>query len=254
MRAARATLIAITFGAAFGQSTSERPAFEVASVKPDNTAAPPSAGPAPGGVRFVARNMPLNWLIGEAYYVSTSQISGLPEELSSARYDIEAKADRPVNRDQMRRMLRTLLEDRFRMSVRRETRELKARVLVVARGGPKLDENRDGGELAIRKISGNKTSYHNMPMSFFANLLSGAVDEPVVDQTGLSGSYDFTLDYYYARDHVGQGVLEGREPAPDPNGASLYTALEQQLGLKLESRKERVQFLVIDHIQKPSGN
>jgi uncharacterized protein (TIGR03435 family) len=178
----------------------------------------------------------------------------MPEELWSARYDIEAKADRPVNRDQMRRMLQTLLEDRFRMTVRRETRELKARVLVVPRGGPKLGVNRDRGELAIRKINGNQTSYNNMPMSFFANLLSGAVDEPVVDRTGLSGSYDFTLDYYCVRGRVGPGVLEGREPAPDSNGASLYTALEQQLGLKLESRKERVEFLVIDHIEKPSGN
>jgi hypothetical protein len=67
MRAARATLIAVMFAGIFGQSTGQRPAFEVASVKPDYTSAPPSASPAPGGVRFVARNMPLNWLIGEAY-------------------------------------------------------------------------------------------------------------------------------------------------------------------------------------------
>ena len=226
--------------------------FEVASIRADKTTARASMGPTPGGLRFIARNMPLLWLIGEAYHVANGQISGLPDELSSSRYDIEAKSEHPVSRDQMMRMLQALLEDRFKLVIRHETKEMKAHVLVVAKGGAKLDENHDGEELAIRKISGNKTSYHNMPMSLFANVLSGAVDDSVMDRTGLNGSYDFTLDYY--RGPGGVGVLEGREPAPDPNGPSLYTALRQQLGLSLESRNVPVELLIIDHVEKLSEN
>lgn len=198
----------------------------------------------------MARNMPLIWLIGAAYNVPMREISGLSAELSNEGYDIEAKTERPVSREQMMRMLQTLLEDRFKLAVRRETRELSAQVLVLAKGGAKLDENTDGAELAITKISGNKTRYRNMSISLFANVLAGA-DDTIVDQTGLNGSYDFTLEYYRGGP-VGSGVLEGR--APDPNGPSLQTVLREQLGLKLESRKGPVDMLVVDHIERPTGN
>lgn len=225
--------------------------FEVASVKLSERKSLPTMGSLPGGDRFLARNMPLIWLIGEAYQISNHQISGLPDGMKTEQYDIEAKAERPSSRAQMTLMLRNLLEDRFKLAVRRETKELNARVLVVAKGGAKLDQNQDSGDLAITKISGNKTRYHNMPMSLFANVLAGA-DDAIVDQTGLKGSYDFTLDYY--RGPGGRGVEEGREPAPDANGPSLETALRQQLGLLLESRKGLVEALVIEHIERPSSN
>jgi len=190
--------------------------------------------------------------VSAAYNVPMRQISGLPQDLSNEGYDIEAKADRPANREWMMRMLQRLLEERFKLSVRRETKELKAQVLVIANGGAKLEENRDGAELAMRKITGNKMRYHNMPMALFANLLAFAVDDAVVDQTGLNGSYDFTLDYY--RGPGGIGVKEGREPAPDANGPSLPAALREQLGLKLESRKGPVEMLVIEHVERLKGN
>jgi uncharacterized protein (TIGR03435 family) len=212
----------------------------------------PTMAALPGGERFVARNMPLNWLIGEAYRVPNRQISGLPDGMKTEPYDIEAKAEHPVSRAQTMLMLRSLLEDRFKLAVRRETKELSAQVLMVAKGGPKMDENHDGADLAIKKISGNKLSYHNMPMSLFANMLAGAVDDTIVDQTGLTGSYDFTLDYYQGPG--GSGVKEGREPAPDPNGPSLQTALREQLGLRLESRKGPVEMLMVEHIERLSGN
>jgi uncharacterized protein (TIGR03435 family) len=228
----------------FGQS------FEVASVKLSKGGTLASMTSLPGGERFIARNMPLVWLIGEAYRVPNRQISGLSDGMRTENYDIEAKAERPVTRAQMMLMLRSLLEDRFKMVVRRETKELSARALIVVKGGAKMDENTDGGELAITKISGNKTSYHNMSMSLFANVLAG--DDTVVDQTGLKGSYDFTLEYY--RGPGGVGVREGREPAPDPNGPSLQMALQEQLGLRLESRKGPVEMLVVDHIERLSRN
>ncbi len=225
--------------------------FEVASVKLSKGRSLPTMSALPGGERFVARNMPLVWLIGEAYQVPNLQISGIPDAMRNEQYDIEAKADHPANRAQMTIMLRSLLEHRFKLTVHRETKELVARVLVVAKGGAKMDENRDGGDLAITKINGNKTAYHNMPMSLFANVMAGP-EATIVDQTGLKGSYDFTLEYY--RGPGGRGVEEGREPAPDPNGPSLETALREQLGLRLESRKGPVEVLVIEHIERPAGN
>jgi uncharacterized protein (TIGR03435 family) len=241
-----AGLFVLITGSGLGQS------FEVASVKVNNTPAPPTMTELPGGERFRARNMPLIWLIGAAYNVPNRQISGLPQEFTSGGYDIEAKAGHSVSREQMMILLRKLLEDRFKLMVRRETKELKAYVLVAAKSGVRLEENQDGAELAMRKVSGNKMSYHNMPMPLFANVLSGAVDDVVVDGTGLKGSYDFTLEYYAGPG--GRGVQEGREPAPDPNAASIYTALQEQLGLKLESRKGPVGLLVIDRIERLSGN
>src|SRR5208282_588808 len=102
---------------------------------------------------------------------------------------------------------------------------MKAHVLVVAKGGPKLNENRDGKELFMDRVGRNKWSFHNMPMSIFVNVLSGApwADDTVVDETGLKGTYDFTVEA--ALERIGRGANEGREAAPDPNSPSIYTAL-----------------------------
>jgi uncharacterized protein (TIGR03435 family) len=235
-------LIALT---ACGQS------FEVASIKLGKPPARSSFGPLPGNERYRAVNAPLNWLISEAYGIPMRQISGLPQAFSGDEYDIEAKAERPVNRNQMMRMLQHLLEDRFKLVVRRETKEIKAYVLVVAKGGAKMEESL-GGELFIQKVNASKSIYNNMSMPVFANLLAFPVDDTVVDQTGLKEVYNFTLNYM--PEHLGPGVLEGREAGPDPNAPSLSTALQEQLGLKLESRKGPVEMLVIEHIEKLSGN
>jgi uncharacterized protein (TIGR03435 family) len=237
-------LVAVSVGA--GQS------FEVASVRLSKPPAQSSLGPLPGGERFVARNMPLIWLIGAAYHVTNRQISGLSQEQANQGYDIEAKAEHAVNREQMMALLRALLEDRFHLVVRRETKEMRTHVLVVAKGGPKLGESQDGGELTIKKVNASKSIYHNMSMPVFATLLAYPVEDTVLDQTGLKGTYDFTLDYM--PEHLGPGVVEGREPGPNPNAPALDAALEQQLGLRLEVRKGPVEMLVIEHIEKLSGN
>jgi uncharacterized protein (TIGR03435 family) len=226
--------------------------FEVASVKVGTPPARTTFGPLPGGERYRARNIPLPWLVSSAYGVPLRQISGLPQAFANESYDIEAKVEHPVNSAQMKAMLRTLLEDRFKLVVRRETREMKAHVLVLAKGGAKIEENRDGGELLLRKVNASRSTYRNVPMPVFANLLAFSVDDTVVDQTGLTGSYDFTLNYMPER--LGPGVLEGREPGPDPYAPSLDTALQVQLGLKLESRKLPVEVLIVEHIEKPFPN
>jgi uncharacterized protein (TIGR03435 family) len=225
--------------------------FEVASVKLGKPPARTAYGPQPGGERYRAVNAPLSWLISEAYGVPLRQISGLPQAFSGDGYDIEAKADHPVNRDRMMAMLRALLEDRFKLAVRMETKEMKAYALVVAKGGAKMEESPDG-EMALQKVNASKTIYTNMSMPIFADLLAFPVEDTVVDQTGLRGVYNFTLNYMPER--LGPGILEGREPGPDTNAPSLSTALQEQLGLKLESRKGPVEMLVIEHIEKLSVN
>ncbi|HTB14718.1 MAG TPA: TIGR03435 family protein [Bryobacteraceae bacterium] len=226
--------------------------FEVASVKLNTVAMANTLTRLPGGERFRATNFPLLWLIGEAYHVPNRQITGLPEAMGRECYDIEAKADHPVNREQMMAMLRTLLEDRFKLVVRREMKEIKAYALTVAKGGPKMEENRDGAELYMDRIGRSKWGFHNMPMTLLANVLSSWAGDTVVDQTGLTGNYDFTLEVQMESN--GPGVREGREPAPDPAAPSVFTAVQEQIGLRLESRKGPVEMLVIDHIQRLSGN
>ena len=231
--------------------TASAQSFEVASVKAGRPPARSSFGPLPGGERYRAVNAPLNWLISEAYRVPLRQISGLPPAFSSDGYDIDAKAEHPVNRDQMLRMLQRLLEDRFKLAVRRESKEMKAYVLVVAKGGAKMEES-PGGDLVVQKVNASKSVYRNIEMPVLANLLAFPVDETVVDQTGLTGVYNFTLNYMPER--LGPGVLEGREPGPDPTAPSLTIALQEQLGLKLEARKAPIDMLVIEHVEKLSGN
>jgi uncharacterized protein (TIGR03435 family) len=233
--------------------TSAAPQFEVASIKVNRTGARgASAGPAPGGQRFTAANAPLVMLVMMAYHVTPRQISGLPASFNSEGYDIEAKAEHPVSRDQMMLMLQALLEDRFKLTLRRETKELPVYALVVGKGGPKIRQNIDGGRQGAQRGGAGESIYKNFPLSDFAFYLSAMLDRTVVDATGLQGGYDFALAWTPER--VGRGVVEGREAAPDPDGPSIFTALQQQLGLKLESQKGQVEFLTVEHVEKPTEN
>lgn len=236
-----------------GQTPTQRATFEVASIRPTkDVTASPSIGPSPGGERFMARNMPVVWLVATAYHTSIYQISGLPDSLRAKDYDIEAKSAHPATRTQMMEMLQSLLEDRFSLRLRRETKDLNVYVLAVAKGGPKLNQNRDGAQLQVRRLAAGKTSYTNIPMPLFANILSDILGETVVDESGLDESFDFVLEF--TPDRVGQGVRDGRELGPSPDGPSLFTALQEQLGLKLERRKAPIEVLVVEHIEELSGN
>jgi uncharacterized protein (TIGR03435 family) len=152
----------------------------------------------------------------------------------------------------MMEMLQALIEDRFKLRLRHETKELNAYVLTVAKGGPKLEENKSGDDLEARNSGAGRESYRNFPMSIFANILSAHLDDTVVDKTGLNGSYDFKLEFTPER--VGQGANDGHEPAPNLEGPSLFTALREQLGLELRRQRVAVELLVIDHIEEPSAN
>lgn len=243
----------LTFLVASGQTPAAPATFEVASVRlSTDIRRSPSIGPAPGGQRFATTNMPLLWLISSAYDVSIRQLAGLPDSFSSKYYDIEATTSQPASRDQMMRMLQSLLEDRFRLRIRRAAKELSVYVLTVAKAGPKLAENKDGAGLETRTGADCKRSYRNFPMALFANILSGDVADTVVDKTGLTRSYDFTLQFM--PEQVGPGVKAGREPGCPEGLPSIFTALREQLGLKLDKQKTSVEFLTIDHVEEPSEN
>ena len=231
----------------------EQEAFDVASVKLNKTGGRGGyPGLAPGGQRFTATNLPLMALIMLAYSVTPNQITGVPKIFDGEGYDIEAKCDRPLKREQALRMLQTLLADRFKLTLHRESKEQPVYVLVVGKGGPKLHESPEG-DAQDRQRTARGFAYRSTPVSVLALILSQQLGREVVDKTGLNGRYDFSLEYTSER--AGIGVTEGREPQPNPDGLpSVFEAVQEQLGLKLESQKGRVELLVVDHAEKPGEN
>ncbi len=222
--------------------------FDVASLKPT----PPdqyegSSGIASGHGRITGSRVTLKRCIVGAYAIGPGQIAGGPPWLDTDFFEIVAKADRPAGDDDLMLMLRTLLADRFKLAMHRETRMQEALVLEVAKGGPKL-EKVDGGE-SVTNSNHGRIDVKATSMNRFANLLARATGSPVVDQTGLEGVFNFKLSWSPDSDRP---VKPGEIPAD--TGPSLYTAIQQQLGLRLQARKVPVEVLVIDHAEKPSAN
>lgn len=226
--------------------------FEVASVKPSNQ---DSQGgiikPLPGGQTYVATNMPVKVMIKLMFHLNDRQISGGPGWLDKDLFDIEAKADRPRTIDELHVMFQNLLIDRFNLQFHKEMRTLPAFELLVDKSGPKLTENHspENFDIPVRPTGFGKMEATHCSMSYFSWLLSQRLDKPVIDQTGLTRFYDFKLEW---TPEPPPGVDAASLPAT--NGPDIYTALREQLGLKLESRKGPVEVMVIDHIEKPSAN
>jgi uncharacterized protein (TIGR03435 family) len=221
--------------------------FEVASIRlhvePVRTVGISFSGP-----RAIVSAMSLANLIEYAYDLKSYQISGGPAWAASARWDIAAKAegDGILVREQARRMIQALLADRCQVKFHRERRELPAYLLVVAgKSAPKLKESAPDA-VSLLRMDGNRSARITVTKGNMEQLvgeLSGNLDRPVLDQTGLAGNYDYTLEW--APDYAA---------AEDTNAPSIFTALQEQLGLKLEPRKASIDVLVIDHAAKPSEN
>lgn len=233
-------LIAVTLGA------QSRPEFEVASIKAANSGAGRSSTKlTPGAV--IIENAPLMKCIALAYGISEDRAGAIaaPDWLESERFDIEVKFPPNTPQDQVRVMFQNLLADRFRLKVHRESREGTVYVLVAAKNGPKLKQSAPGTPGRVGLTAG-RLSAQAAPMSALADRLSSApfqLGRQVMDRTGLTGLYDFTLEWM--PDVPGQS-----EPGP-----SLFTALQEQLGLKLETQKAPVDVLVVDSVEKtPTGN
>lgn len=230
--------------AAYGQTG---PRFEVASIKA--TAADQyngSSGITTKLGRLTGNRVTLKRCIVGAYGVGPSQIVGGPPWLDSDKFEIAAKADRPAGDDDLMLMLRALLAERFQLALRRETRNLDALSLEVVRNGPKLTKV-EGGDSSTNSSRG-RIEAKATGMSLFANILSRTMGVPVVDATGLEGAFDFQLAWSPEADRP---VRPG-EAAPE--GLSLLTAIQEQLGLRLRARKAAVEVLVIEHAEKPTDN
>jgi uncharacterized protein (TIGR03435 family) len=233
-----------------------QPAFEVVSVKPS----PPGGGPMgiglytyPGG-RINATSYRLRYLIHDAYDVELYQIVGGPHWLDEDRFDIEAKP--PASSDsarwvpasfktppnsEMRRMLQSLLAERFHLAVHRETRKQQIYVLTVAKGGPKLKPPASITAEPFVSFLPRGYAGRNATIGQLADRLAQNLHRPVFDRTGIPGHFDFRIEY-----------------PPDEAGTDdnviLLSALQDQVGLKLETRPGAVDVIVVDHAEKPTAN
>jgi uncharacterized protein (TIGR03435 family) len=247
------------------------PEFDVVSIKPDKSGGGLVRSMIiPNGIHM--ENAPLIMLLREAYGLFNSNddlISGLPDWAKSDRFDIEAKvagADvddlKKLNRDQRGLMMQALLTDRFKLKAHRETIERPIYSLVVEKGGPKFKQATsdtlpngikwsDGvARGGMMRMGRNQLTAQSVPISNLISMLTQITGRTVLDKTGLAGNYDISLKW--TPDDGPPPMLNGE---PDPNAPpNIFTAIQEQLGLKLEPGKGPVEGLVIDHIERPSEN
>ncbi len=236
------------------ESQAARPVFDVASIRLSNSK---SGGPVfaqlmPGSLAYQDR--PLAEYVWVAYDVKPYQVTHAPAVSLAERYDIIAKAAGPVPESQVKLMLRSLLEDRFKLALHRETKELPAYILTVDKGGPRFKASADKGPRDAGTKDGDlqyrRTSMAYLVGAVLSNLpsLDGT---PVVDRTGLDGIYDFSWKLFDPDAAKGEADRKGDLLQQMDNGLN---ASMKALGLKLKSQKASIEFLVIDHVERPTEN
>ena len=235
--------------------------FEVATIKPSNPATPgQSLLVGRGGSNlFTTTNTTLNDLLTFAYGLHVRQIVGGPSWLGTDRFDITARPEAQgiPNAVQLQTMLKKLLAERFGLAFHSEKREMPAYVITVGKDGPKLTKNESGGILPGFGGRGpGAIGVVNSTMADFAGFLQARIlDRPVVDQTGVTGRFDFTLSWRPDLSQAGPpGGPAPQLPAEVEARPDLFTAIQEQIGLKLESSRAPVDAYVIDKVQKPSEN
>lgn len=248
-------------------TTEKLPAFEVASIKPNVSGGDgESSGFQPG--RFTATNASVKTLLEyNAYGISSSQIVGGPGWLSSEKFDISAKADdatvehmkalsREHKTELQHQMVQQLLAERFKLAVHWETKELPVYALVAAKGGPKLTAAKDTSGGASTSSGNGKLTAKGITMTRLAQTLTRTLGlelgRDLIDKTGLEGRYDFVLTWSPQENSA--AMADPSNEIQTGSGSSIFTALQEQLGLKLESTKGPVATLVIDHLEQPSAN
>lgn len=227
------------------------PVFEVATIKPSEPNDPTDGFHTRGRHVFI-ENQTVNKLIAFAYGMNGKQIAGGPAWLGTDRFDIDGvpDAEGTPSLKQEQGMVKKLLAERFKLTFHQEKRELSVYAITVGKGGPKLaksvgdligmpsqDAEQHGTELAMK--------FTNMSMADFALCMQFFVDRPIVDQTGLAGKYDFNLRWSF----------DETEASSNPNAApGLFTAIQEQDGLKLDAVKAQADVIVIDKVERPSAN
>jgi uncharacterized protein (TIGR03435 family) len=259
MRHALALLFASGAAAAFAQSAAA-PAFEVASIKP--------AKPGPQHLFEVTPAGNLTWQtsVGQAIRIAYKvrppfQIYGAPGWAESEEYLIAAKSPEgspPINPNKLPeeaeflQRIQTLLAERFHLKVHRENREMPVYVLIAAKGGPKLQPGDPTQPFRLKLGKGSISNDGAAKLGTLASVLSNNLDRPVFDETGLTGSYSLHLKW--TPDAAPSAPGQPPPASAGDAGPSLFTALQEQLGLKLESVRRPVEVLVIDHVEPPTEN
>ena len=253
LRVMLAASFAMTLGQAQipAQATGHSPAFEVASIRENPGPWHVLLGYSASGPRLTLEAYDPGGLIMEAYGLKRYQISyaaSVRRPDQPEYYDIAAKAegsDTPT-RAEFRQMLQALLTDRFKLAVHREVRETPVYALVVGKNGPKFRESKPESVLKRTHGVNGRTQYMDYVQATMEMVADGIdVDRPVIDKTGLTGNYDIRLE----------ATPEFRiHNNPQPDDLSIFDAIQQQLGLRLEAQKAGIEVLVVDHIEKPSAN
>jgi uncharacterized protein (TIGR03435 family) len=240
-----ATLLLIS-SSAFGQKAETAPVFDVASVK----VSPPTADgmrvrpnvitPTPGGVTML--NISLKAMVQWAYHVQAIQVVG-PGWLDSDRYDIVARTSGPASPEQLRRMMQTLLTERFKLVFHRETKEMQAYVVTIAKGGHKMKQSEGEGEMEFKPTGkGLMVLLAHVTLAQLSEMAASPLQGVVVDRTGLEGAWDFTLD---ASSFVGQAPADREEAI-----GMIIQALSEQLGIKIDQKKVPAEVMIVEHAEK----
>jgi uncharacterized protein (TIGR03435 family) len=236
------------------ENTSKPLHFEVASIRmiPGDKVVPLQGSPiSPSGAGvFTMREVTLEFAIEWAFKLQAIQLAGRPDWLNTQFYEISAKpeGDAGLTYDQLRPLVQELIQERFHLRYHRETQERKGYALVVAKEGSKLTPTK--GAAGSSYIMNDRIRMSNVPTKGLASTLIYVLGEPVVDQTGLTGNYDIQLDF---------APMDGSEAAllngVKPELPSIFTAVEEQLGLKLVKQDVPLEMFVIDHVDRePTDN
>lgn len=234
------------------------PSFEVVTIKPADPDHPTEALPL--GHRIVFPSTTIRFLLAFIYDVHDKQIVGAPDWIASDKFDFDGIADAPGTPDlrQIQNMFQKLFADRLQLSFHHEKREMSTYVLTVVKSGPKLKLSHEdpNGYQSLLGTPQRGMQGRNLSMAQFASRLqSGILDRPVVDQTNLQGKYDFLLKWTPDETQFNQLGVRIPPPSDAADGPpTLFTAIQEQLGLTLAPAKAFVDVLVIDHIQRPSDN
>jgi bla regulator protein BlaR1 len=250
------------------QTTVSPAAFEVASIRAGQEKSRPTRRINPTGIEYTG--FTLRMLISDAYNVIGFSVSNADSRtrdlLDRGTFDIAAKTDREVSKEQLMRMLQTLLADRFKLTVHRESKAEPVYKLVVAANGPKLQKPSAEGEPVCALGGEGGAVCHNMTMPAFSSYLTDRMGRVVLDLTGLKEAYDFTLklDGVPGLNQMREAMASGTDPGEAKralaasmrnwSSSSIFSDIQKQLGLKLEADKGPVDHLVIDHVEKPSEN
>ncbi|HLW77229.1 MAG TPA: TIGR03435 family protein [Bryobacteraceae bacterium] len=232
------------------------PKFEVASIKPSDPGARGFRVEMDPGGRYVASGLTVSFMIQQAYDVHDFQITGGPDWIRSQRFDINAKPEngKGLKSDDVKMMIRAMLEERFQLKLGRETKDMPIYALVLGKGGVKMPESTVERDQQQIQMGRGRIIGKGMTTGMLAVQLSRPLGRTVLDKTGLTKNYDFTLEW--TPDLEGQAVEGSKENAPTApdTGISVFTAVQEQLGLKLEATKGPVDVLIVEHVGKPSEN